>query len=187
MTFTDVDANQHFARSLSPAFGVLNSVWLTNAELTHQALEDVVLSAYGKMKMSREQELRSGTGHALCVPTLFRAMGRSKLAGHVDGADAAGAGRTATRADNSSSNNGSSTPAVRVVAVEAERHKHGVLEAEGLAEGEAEEGMGAVVREQLGAGGHLFHRIPTRRRLRLFLVMTKPPPSGCEPDDGTRG
>ena len=54
MIFPDVDANQHFARNLSPAFGVQKRVVLTNAEFTYQVLEDVVLSAYGEMEMSRE-------------------------------------------------------------------------------------------------------------------------------------
>ena len=54
MVFPDIDANQNFARNLSPVFGVQKSTLLANAELTYQVLEDVVLSAYGEMEMSRD-------------------------------------------------------------------------------------------------------------------------------------
>ena len=50
MNFPDIDANQRFARNLSPAFGVHKSILLTSSELTYQVLEDVVLSAPSNRK-----------------------------------------------------------------------------------------------------------------------------------------
>ena len=68
MVFSDVDANHHFVRNVSHVFGVQKSILLTNADLSRQVLEDVVLSAHGEMEMAREQERRNGTGHALVAP-----------------------------------------------------------------------------------------------------------------------
>ena len=68
VTFSDVDANQHFARNLSHVFGMQKSILLSNADLTCKVLEDVVLNAYGEMEMAREEEKRTGTGHALVAP-----------------------------------------------------------------------------------------------------------------------
>ena len=68
VTFSGVDANQHFARNLSHVFGVQKSILLSNADLTCKALEEVVLNAYGEMVMAREEEKRTGTGHALVAP-----------------------------------------------------------------------------------------------------------------------
>ncbi|CAN0528214.1 unnamed protein product, partial [Laminaria digitata] len=65
---TAVDANHQFARRLSPAFAVQKSILLSNAELSCQVLEDVVLSAFSQMEMAREEEERNGTGHALVAP-----------------------------------------------------------------------------------------------------------------------
>ena len=64
VTFSDVDANQQSAGNLSHGFGVQKSILLSNADLTCKILEDVVLSAYGEMEMAREEEKRTGTGHA---------------------------------------------------------------------------------------------------------------------------
>ena len=75
VTFSDHDANKHFARNLSPAFGVQKSILLANSDLSYQVLEDVVLSAHGEMEMAREQEARTGTGHALVVPGLGQGNG----------------------------------------------------------------------------------------------------------------
>ncbi|CAM9880993.1 unnamed protein product, partial [Laminaria digitata] len=78
---TDIDANQHYARNLSPGFGVQKGIFLTNAELTYQVLEDVVWSAYGEKEMATEKESRDGTGHALIVADADRDDGGAQNGG----------------------------------------------------------------------------------------------------------
>ena len=62
LVVSDKDTKQHFARNLSPAFGVENGILLSIAALTYLMLEDVALSAHEEMDISREQDVRSGTG-----------------------------------------------------------------------------------------------------------------------------
>ena len=62
----------------------LTNILLANAELTYQVFEDVVLNASGEMEMSREQELRNGTGHALVVADAGRGNGGAQYGGRGD-------------------------------------------------------------------------------------------------------
>ena len=170
MVLHDIEVKQHFVCNLSPIVEVQESIFLTNAELAYQVLEDVVLSANGEIEISKEQELRNGTGHALLVADADRGMGVLKTAGEVTGADAEETGATAAGVDFSSdissrtigSSSSISPPAVGVVAVGAEGHSSWVMEAEDLAAGEAEEGMEVVVRRPLGVGGVAF--VPSSSR-----------------------
>ena len=68
VTFSDIAANQHFARSISHVSGVQKSILLSNADLTCKLLDDVVLSAYGEIEVAREEEKRTRKGHALVAP-----------------------------------------------------------------------------------------------------------------------
>lgn len=49
VAFSDVDANNFFARNIFRVFRVQKSFSLSNAELTSKVLEDVVISAHGEM------------------------------------------------------------------------------------------------------------------------------------------
>lgn len=93
LVVSDKDTKQHFARNLSPAFGVENGILLSIAALTYLMLEDVVLSAHEEMDISREQDLRSGTG------------------------DEARLGRTTTRVSHSNSRRSTSSTSLAAAAV----------------------------------------------------------------------
>lgn len=77
MVFTDADSILRFALNLFPVSGVQESIFLSSADLAYQVITYVGLSAYGGMKMSREQELRRGTVNSLLLPTGSGKWGRS--------------------------------------------------------------------------------------------------------------
>ena len=66
---TDNDVDQHFARNLTPAYSVQNSILLAKEELSRKVLEDV-LHAYGEMEMAKGKRTRDGKGHAHFVADL---------------------------------------------------------------------------------------------------------------------
>lgn len=68
---------------------------LANAELTYHIHENVVISAYGEVEMSKEQELRSVMGHAVVVAEA--GPGNAGAAEEVNGADAGVPGGTTTQ------------------------------------------------------------------------------------------